>query len=305
MGFMGEHNHLRAAILRTGPESPVVTRKKSRGDRSAQALTGKSVPRAEVRSRDMRSGDRHRLSEAEAIIRKGRRSYQVDLINISGGGAMVHGTFPAKLWQSVTLLLGDVGEVECAVRWIREQRYGLEFAHETRLDCDLAVLNETLRKVLTDNPPLEEVESPSPQPLEPRTAEPSDPRRAAKRHPLIWSGIVQFDHESVVVRLRNISADGAQIQSAAAFAVGQAVLLDLGNAGAVAATVRWSCGDQAGLAFHEPFNIRQLAKVQPQVAARGWVKPDFLNEQEEAGSSPWASQWGRLSVAELKTRLLG
>src|SRR5688500_1030022 len=88
MSFVGEHNNFRAAILRDPHQSPIVTGKKSRGDRSAQSLTGKSVPRTETRCSDMRGGDRHRLSDAEAIVRKGRRNYRVDLINISGGGAM-------------------------------------------------------------------------------------------------------------------------------------------------------------------------------------------------------------------------
>ena len=300
MTFERAQSSFRAAVLHEGGSSLVVKDKKPRGDRSAPALTGQSVPRRDYRHADMRSGDRHRLTDAGATVRKGRRTIPVDVINISGGGAMVDGPLNAKLWQTVTLVLGDVGEVECAVRWIRDDRYGLEFAHETKIDCDPAVLNELLRKVLIEASPEDDQEEATSQEASEPTA--SEPRRTAQRHPLIWSGIIQFNHESVVGRLRNISATGAQVQSTASCSVGSEVVLDLGNAGALPATVRWLRGDQMGIAFHESFDVQKLAKVKPEVAARNWLKPEYL-EDESAATSPWASQWGRLTVQDLKRTL--
>jgi hypothetical protein len=298
MTFERAQNSFRAAVLHEPGTSPIVKAKKPRRDTSVDGLSGKAVPRRDFRRTDMRSADRHRLSEASALVRKGRRKYSVDLINISGDGAMVEGPLNARLWQSVILILGVVGEVECAIRWIRDGRYGLEFAHETRIGCDPAELNELLRNVLTQAPPEETVEDiVADEPAVDATA--SGSRRAADRHPLIWSGIIQFDHESVVARLRNISADGAQVQSMATCSVGRDVLLDLGNAGALAGTVRWAKGDHIGIAFHDTFDVQQLAKLQPKIAGSAHVKPDYLRD-ENAATSPWASQWGRLSVAELK-----
>ncbi|QIK77828.1 PilZ domain-containing protein [Sphingomonas piscis] len=299
MTFERGHNSFREALLRQPGTSPVVPDKAPRGKRGNPALSASAVARKEVRRSDDRDGDRHRLTDAGATVRSGRRKVAVELINISGGGAMVRGDLRARLWQKVILILGDVGEVECAVRWIRDDRFGLEFAHETQIACDPATLNETLLLVLKNNAP-KDVENSDPEPL---TVEPSDPRRTARRHPLIWSGLVQFNHESAVARLRNISAEGAQIQSTGSYNVGNVVLLDLGNAGALPATVRWAHGDQAGLAFHRPFDVTKLAKVQPQVAGRGWVKPEYLQD-EDVTTSPWASQWGRLTVGELKKTLL-
>ena len=79
-------------------------------------------------------------------------------------------------------------------------------------------------------------------------------------------------------------------------------VLDLGNAGAVPATVCWARGAHAGLAFHAPFDVSLLAKVKPQVAEHAWVKPEYL-EDEDVTTSPWASEWGRLTVRELKRTL--
>lgn len=243
------------------------------------------------------------MTTATAIIRKGRKNFPVDLINISGGGAMVEGELSAKLWQCVTLVLGDVGPVECAVRWIRGNRYGLEFAHETKIECTPEVLNDMLRKVLVEAAPErleEQVIATAPAPAPP----PRRRGRKAIRHPLIWSGLIHFNHETSVARLRNISASGAQIESTADYPVGSEVLLDLGNAGTIAAVVQWSHGDHCGLAFHAEFDVRRLASVRPTVTERNWLKPEYL-ENEDRKSSPWASQWGRLTLDELGRSLAG
>src|SRR3712207_682853 len=101
MTFERAPNSFRAEMLHEPGKSPVVKSKKSQRVGLADGLTGKSVPRREFRRTDQRLDDRHRLSEAGAIVRKGRRKFAVDVINISGGGAMVAGPLHAKLWQSV------------------------------------------------------------------------------------------------------------------------------------------------------------------------------------------------------------
>ena len=65
------------------------------------------------------------------------RKHVVELINLSGGGAMISGELNLMLWDHVELRARRaMDEIECAVRWIKDDRIGLEFAHETRLDCD-------------------------------------------------------------------------------------------------------------------------------------------------------------------------
>src|SRR5689334_310481 len=130
-------NSFRSAVLSgtAGRHDDLVARtKKGKIDRSAEGLTGVTVPRQERRARNERSADRHRLTSETATVRVGKRKHEVELINVSGGGAMIAGKLDVKLWDATELQLGENGHVECVVRWIRGDRLGLEFAHETRLD---------------------------------------------------------------------------------------------------------------------------------------------------------------------------
>jgi hypothetical protein len=83
---------------------------------------------------------------------------------------------------------------------------------------------------------------------------------------------------------------------------GATVYLDIGDAGRMTATVCWSRGDQVGLAFLQSFDVTMLAHREPQLTPGKWVKPDYLND-ESAETSPWASEWGRLTLPELRNTL--
>src|SRR3954465_9490331 len=145
-------NSFRSAVLsgKAGRRDDAVARtKKARVDRAVDGLTGIAIPRQETRSSNQRGGDRHRLTGETASVRVGRRKHEVELINVSGGGAMISGHLRLKLWDSVALPrgegwdsiereLGKEGRVECVVRWVRGDGIGREFAHETRLDCNAA-----------------------------------------------------------------------------------------------------------------------------------------------------------------------
>src|SRR5436189_3999651 len=131
-------NSFRAAIqsgkgLHSG--DPQLRSKDGRGAQSDD-LSSVEVPRSETRTTDHRDDDRHRLLDQAAIARFDGEDHEVDLINLSGGGAMIRADFAPRLWERVDLLFDEGAEIECAVRWLRGDRGGLEFAHETRIDCD-------------------------------------------------------------------------------------------------------------------------------------------------------------------------
>lgn len=305
MACEGHPGHsFRSTVLGRDPESPLVEQKRARRDGSSSGLAAVALARSEHRRGNQRSDDRQVCGTQAVTVRKGRTKATVTLVNLSGGGAMIEGDLKAKLWDRLTLVLGEFGEVECAVRWIRGNRFGLEFAHETRIDCDAALRDETLRQVIAENfSGSEHLDAEACE--EGAGASGAGPHsRAADRHPLIWSGMVHGDQDSAVARLRNISAGGAQIQSSADFKPGASVVLDLGNAGTAAATVCWTAGDQAGLAFAEPFDLLRLAGCRPAVAERKWAKPEYLRD-ESIETSPWASEWGRLSLKDLSQNLGG
>ena len=304
-------NSFRSAVLsgKVGRHDDLVARtKKGRIDRSAEGLTGVAVPRQERRSRDERGGDRHRLTGETAAVRIGKRKHEVELINVSGGGAMIAGKLDVKLWDPVELQLGENGRVECVVRWIRSERIGLEFAHETRLDCSAAEREALLREVLARSFGDVEFELPRAQrtrksDLEPRI-DPASDQRVADRHPLIWTGVLHHDYQSSPIRVRNISSTGCMIECSAPVRVDTEPLLELSEALSISGTVRWVVGDQVGFQFHSPVDMAQLAESLPDVAPSEWIRPSYL-DPEPGADSPWDPRWNRLSVSELRHELEG
>ena len=280
-------------------ESPVVQSKKPKGAKP-DTLHSIAVSREVARQADTRDEDRHRLPDEQVRVSYHDRDRQVQLINLSGGGAMVAGDFQPNLWDRLQLHLGENGTIDCAVRWIKGGRIGLEFAHETRLDCSAdkqaAVLREVISRSFPDiefEAPIEAVETPD-----------YDEMRGDRRHPLIWSGQIHHDFQSTPVRVRNISSSGAMIECSVPLRVGGEPMLELGDAVQIAATVAWVFGDTAGLRFEEEFDLSHLARSRPDLASVKWDRPDYL-EPGAAADSPWDEQWDRMSLGELKQSLEG
>ena len=303
-------NSFRSAILKgqsADPANPLVSQKKGK-DSDGQHLTSVGIPRDATRSADHRDGDRHRLSAETATVLFKRRKYEVELVNLSGGGAMIRSEIKPRLWDRVDLILGEGSALECAVRWLRGDRIGLEFAHETRIECEPEQRDAILLEVIRRSFPEAAIPAPPSEPraevVEAPAADPS--RRGDARHPLIWNGKILWQHDCHTVRLRNISSSGALIDSNVDFPEGAELMLDLGEGRQLFATVGWSRGGQAGLVFKQKFDIALLAAVRPEVAP-GWQRPTHLGDSVASDdfSSPWASEWQRSSLEELRQELEG
>jgi hypothetical protein len=295
---------IRTRIFGPGADEPLLRAKAPKGAKP-DLLNSVIVPRAETRRGNVRGGDRHRLSSEQAILRHGEDEHVVELVNLSVGGAMIRGDVELMLWDQVGLVLGDHGEVECAVRWIKDDTAGLEFAHETRIDCDGDDLDDLLRAVIRKSFPDLEIalEYPKRRADDDPFVDPEDAiRRRADRHPLVWNGVVYrdefHDYEAEPVRLRNISATGALVQSGSALPEGATVYLDMRAAGRHRATVVWTRGDQSGLQFESPFDIQSLAQATPEIAS--WDSSAEFGSQE-----PWAPGWKRSTITELARNLGG
>ena len=310
-------NRFRSTVVSGKPAKQHLLAEKPDEDR--RTVTGKletvAVPRAEARLANHRGEDRHRLSSEDAVAHWDDTEQSVELINLSGGGAMITASFKPKLWDRVDLTLGGCGKLECAVRWIKGDRLGLEFAHETQIEASPEVRVKTLHAVIARSFPdiamarladplelTEQAEAQAPCGASDDAADQA--RRDGSRHPLIWNGVVHYNHDSSPVRLRNISSGGALIESAGAFPLGAELLLDLSEAGSLFAKVNWAHGDQSGLKFQEIFDLTQLSLMKPVLAPARWSQPDYLREQT-GDSSPWAAQWGRLNLSQLQTQLEG
>jgi hypothetical protein len=279
-----------------------MAQKRARQAAAGEGLEAVSVPRNEKRTTNQRGDDRHRLPTEQATVRHKRKLHEVELINLSGGGAMIGGSLKPKLWDRVDLVLGEFGEIESAVRWIRGDRIGLEFAHETQIDCPAEARDALLRDVICKTYPDATIDARALREA-PAEAKPYEhAKRRDIRHPLIWSALIHFDHETTIARIRNISERGALVESPGSIAEGSELMLDFGDAGSLFATVGWTRGDQLGLVFKTPFDISSLAQAKPEVAAQRWARPDYLRD-ETNDSSPWAAQWGRLTLEQVQQAL--
>jgi hypothetical protein len=297
--------NIRAKIIRgeKGAKEPVLQAKKPKGVKSDELLSI-PVPRESRRRTNSRAEDRHRLSGERTRVTHNGAEHDVELINLSGGGAMVSGPLEPILWDRVDLHLGEHGTIECAVLWIRDGRIGLEFAHETRLDCAPGEVAKLLRDVIARSFPDVALEAPDSPPPKAAVEHEGDENRVAPRHPLIWSGVLHHDYQSTPVRVRNISETGTMIESATAVRVGSEPLLELGESVSIPARVEWVVGDQVGLSFSEQFDMRRLADARPSVAETHWSPPAYL---EKAGkqAAPWDPRWKRLTLTELQQELSG
>ncbi len=306
-------NKFRSAILSGNglyPKNPRVRDKNARGA-AEDDLSSVEVPREETRCTNHRDDDRHRLDHEVARARFDGEEHEVDLINLSGGGAMIRADFAPRLWERVDLILAEGAEIECAVRWIRADRVGLEFAHETRIDCDPEARDSLLLDVIHRSfpdvafAPREEAESV----LEAEESGDDDDaiansRRTERRHPLVWMGEVYFAHRNEKVRLRNISASGALIDGPVQYPLGVEVMLDLGEAGQHFATVSWVCGDKAGLKFNNAFDLKLLGDAKPELAPHLMIRPGPGLPTSDV-DNPWADGWKRQSLDEIRDDLEG
>lgn len=281
-------------------EEPLLRAKNPKGAKTDE-LDSVSVPRGESRRSNNRSADRHRLEQETVSLTHEGISHEAQLINLSGGGAMVSGAFKPMLWDRIDLHLGDHGTVECAVRWIRGDRIGLEFAHETQLDCSADEQAMLLREAIARSFPDMDFEK---RPEPGRSDKDDGEQRRAARHPLIWSGVLHHDYQSTPIRVRNISATGAMIESSSPVRIGAEPLLEIGDSVSISATVEWLVGDQVGLRFHTPFDMSLLARSKPEVAPASWTRPAYL-DRTDALDSPWDARWNRLTITELSEELEG
>ena len=199
-------NSFRSAVVRGERPALVLTDKMRRREATDDSLEGSMVHRDEVRRGNHRGGDRHRLDSETATARYVGEVHDVEVVNLSSGGAMIRCGFAPRLWDLLQLQLGEGPGIECAVRWLRDDLVGLEFAHETQIDCDPRQRAELLLDTIQRSFPDSAVQLEEPEEIEKPQAETQDlGNRFQKRHPLIWKGEIHYAFDSNPVRLRNIT----------------------------------------------------------------------------------------------------
>lgn len=280
--------------------SPLLKSKRPRKT-GENGLGSVPIAREESRRKDARERDRLPAHGQRCRIAYRGGDAEVQIVNLSGGGAMIASTLSPNIAERVHLHLAADGAVEAIVRWVKGGRIGLEFAHETHLECSESERAELLLDAIDRAFPNRRSGGPSPAPA---AESDGSEQRIATRHPLIWSADLQTRSGHFRVRLRNVSATGALVQCAKPLPLGSEVILDLGKGGNVDATVSWTVGDHAGLSFDHEFDMRRLSHSKPTVAPARWLRPDYLANDVAAGSA-WDDAWSRKSVDELREELEG
>jgi hypothetical protein len=241
-------------------ESPLVCVKSPKGARADELLSIR-VRREQSRQADTRTERRFPLVSEKTQVSRERATHDVQLLNLCSAGAMITAAFEPMLWDRVELHLGEHGMIDCSVVWIRNGRIGLEFARETRLDCaedeQAALIGEVIHRHFPEAvfEAAHDLDEPD-----------SDEHRHEFRHAFIWSGTLHCEYGSTPARLRNISPDGAMIETSFELAARAEPYLDLGEAGSVFGTIIWAEGNQSGLKFHERFDMSRLAYAKPKLS---------------------------------------
>jgi PilZ domain-containing protein len=283
------------ADKRGGARGQLLKAKRSRQAKGV-GLSKFAIWREESRQSDSRGEDRHQLGGTPVRATYQGRSVDAQVLNLSGGGAMIGSDLRPHIGDRLDIHLGS-DTIEVLVRWVRGGRIGVEFTQETRLHCPDDTRAQLLRDVITRGRLREPLPGASHAPQ-------SSDDRSATRHPFIWAGELVHGPSSWPARLRDISPDGALVQCNVSLAVGSEVLLDLGEAGRLGAAVRWTVGDCTGLQFDKPFDLRALARFKPLLVPRKWLRPTCL-EKAVPEESAWDQAWGRMSAEEMQEQLEG
>jgi hypothetical protein len=285
-------HEIRSSIL-SGDAKPATVARKGKSKREGGGLGGLTaiaIRREEARVTDQRAEDRLRDRVEQSIIHFRRRKHEVRVVNVSSRGAMIECDIEPRIGESLDIQFSEDNRTRCVVRWIREQRIGLEFADEVIVwDCSA---------------PVSAVFQPA-APSRRDAYEQNAPRGVVDRgprHTLLRKGTLYWGGVTIEVRLRNISSGGAKVESEQELRPGSEVELDLGEAGFQMAEVRWSQDGQIGLRFADDFDIGSLAPSStsaPAEPSSDMLKPAYL-ETELRADSPWASRFERLSMTDLR-----
>jgi len=291
---------VRSAILSgsgVNPATPIAAKKKKPDQTLRGSLTAIAVKREESRLTNQRREERHRDIFEDATIHFRRKKIKVPVINASASGVMIEAEIEPRIGEAIQIQFAECNRTSCIVRWVRGNRVGLEFNQETTIIGASGIQDFIIRKLRGER------EAP---------AEGSGSQaNRTQRHALIWIGTVHFEHQSMPVRLRNISTDGAMLETDFPFKIGAEILLDLEEAGTAFARIRWAKGGQIGVKFDQKFNLKNLMQCKSSstsvCATTGkmttyMVKPRYLDSETNA-DSPWAAMWDKLTMSELRSTM--
>lgn len=271
----------RSDILSGQPQRPaVVATKSSKPASLSGSLAAVAVKRTESRRTNQRESERIPGVLAQTTLTIRRRKLQARVVNLSSDGAMLEVDADARIGDRVTITLGDESTGKATVRWVRDRRIGLEFEGfnleigRTKDGGFAFRRHDGARRKTSERAP---------------------------RQSLVWRANIHAGHESVAVKLANVSATGALVQGPLDLSPDTSVLLDFPSVGMMPSTVRWCKDGQMGLSFDRHFDVSLLSICSLSAEAIrkiDWVKPEYLQDERDP-NSPHAAAWDKFTVADL------
>ena len=272
------------SMVASGTRGPLLAARqpKRRGQGEEASLAGLAIPRTETRTCNQRREDRHLNVVDQAELRFRGRWVEVAVVNVSRHGAMIETALEPRIGERMQIRFEGCNRTDCTVRWIRNGRVGIEFSQET-----VILASAEVKQLIVSGRRSGE--------------EPTAPERPQRppRQSLLWKAVLHWDHGSLSVRVRNISAEGAMLEGREELPAETGVVLDLAEGGTVSGRVRWSRSGQLGVRFDRRFGLRGLARPErPSAPSTELVKPAYL-ESELDPDSPWAAAWEKLTPEDL------
>lgn len=239
----------------------ILARKPVQTGAGPKTLIQVKIPRHEARRVHQRNEDRCVYPGVPAQIEMPHGRVDFELLNLSSNGAMV--ALPPSdefiIGEAVEVVIGGCDPVPMSVRWIRDNRMGLEFAAETAViaSCGLQdLIVDTIRREQQAGRYTGDVD------VRPERRGPH------QRRSLMWLCSLSTGAVDAVARIRNISSAGAMVSMGEQLPVqaGSEMILAMGHAGEFRCRVRWCIDGEVGLEFVEPFPI-SLLETEPCVEA--------------------------------------
>ncbi len=104
------------------------------------------------------------------------------------------------------------------------------------------------------------------------------------RHRLMRRAIASVDGHPVEIRLRNISAMGALVESNIPVTAGSTMTIDIVGVGPVIGVVRWAQADRFGLKFTDNFDLGRLAPKQVKSNDVVMLQPWYVNHGRDTAT---------------------
>ena len=89
--------------------------------------------------------------------------------------------------------------------------------------------------------------------------------------------IALIDGQTTEIRLRNISAMGALVESERSLSPGTAITIDIVGVGPVVGTVRWAQAGKFGVLFNDQFDMARLAAKQAKQNDVTMLRPWYVD----------------------------